>query len=84
MWRGLSRERKSAADGTRRFSDLHQWLVSSTGFEPVTSSVSGHARPFARSLAALHATTSALLKRVIEPGTQCDVRPRMGSLLTTC
>jgi hypothetical protein len=43
-------------------------LVGATGFEPVTSSVSGHARPFARSVAALHGTTSALLRRVTEPG----------------
>jgi hypothetical protein len=35
----------------------------------VTSSVSGHARPFARSVAALHGTTSDLLRRVTEPGT---------------
>jgi hypothetical protein len=42
--------------------------VGATGFEPVTSSVSGHARPFARSVAALHGTTSALLRRVTEPG----------------
>jgi hypothetical protein len=41
--------------------------VGATGFEPVTSSVSGHARPFARSVAALHGTTSALLRRVTEP-----------------
>jgi hypothetical protein len=44
-------------------------VVGATGFEPVTPSVSGHARPFARSAAALHGTTSALLRRVIEPGT---------------
>jgi hypothetical protein len=44
-------------------------LVDATGFEPVTPSVSGHARPFARSVAALHGTTSALLRRVTEPGT---------------
>jgi hypothetical protein len=44
-------------------------VVGATGFEPVTSSVSGHARPFARSVAALHGTTSALLRRVTEPGT---------------
>ena len=43
--------------------------MGATGFEPVTSSVSGHARPFARSVAALHGTTSALLRRVPEPGT---------------
>ena len=43
-------------------------LVGATGFEPVTPSVSGHARPFARSLAALHRTTSALLRRATEPG----------------
>jgi hypothetical protein len=44
-------------------------LVGATGFEPVTSSVSGHARPFAGSLAAPHSTTSALLRRVPEAGT---------------
>src|SRR4029453_6544316 len=44
-------------------------MVGATGFEPVTSSVSGHARPFARSVAALHGTTSALLRRATEPGT---------------
>jgi hypothetical protein len=43
--------------------------VGATGFEPVTPSVSGHARPFTRSVAALHSTTSALLTRVTEPGT---------------
>ena len=43
--------------------------MGATGFEPVTSSVSGHARPFTRSIAALHGTTSALLRRVTEPGT---------------
>jgi hypothetical protein len=42
--------------------------VGATGFEPVTPSVSGHAHPFARSVAALHGTTSALLTRVTEPG----------------
>jgi hypothetical protein len=42
--------------------------VGATGFEPVTPSVSGHARPFARPLAALPGTTSALLRRVPEPG----------------
>ena len=39
------------------------------GVEPPSSSVSGHARPFARSVAALHGTTSALLRRVTEPST---------------
>ena len=43
--------------------------MGATGFEPVTSSVSGHARPFARSLAAPHSSTSALLKRATEPST---------------
>jgi hypothetical protein len=43
-------------------------MVGATGFEPVTPSVSGHARPFARSVAALHGTTSALLTRVTQPG----------------
>jgi hypothetical protein len=43
--------------------------VGATGFEPVTSSVSGHARPFARSIAALHGKASALLRSVTEPGT---------------
>jgi hypothetical protein len=42
--------------------------VGATGFEPVTPSVSGHARPFARSVAALHSTASALLTTVTEPG----------------
>jgi hypothetical protein len=42
--------------------------VGATGFEPVTSSVSGHARPFTRSVAAVHGTTSALLRRVTNPG----------------
>jgi len=46
-----------------------QQVVGATGFEPVTSSVSGHARPFARSVAALHGTTSTLLTRVTDPGT---------------
>jgi hypothetical protein len=44
-------------------------MVGATGFEPVTSSVSGHARPFTRSLDALHGTTSPLLTRITEPGT---------------
>ena len=35
----------------------------------MTPSVSGHARPFTRSVAALHGTTSALLKPATEPGT---------------
>jgi hypothetical protein len=49
--------------------DLRFYVVGATGFEPVTPSVSGHARPFARSIAAVHGTTSALLTRVTEPGT---------------
>src|SRR4029453_8753593 len=53
----------------RRRPDLRCCVVGATGFEPVTSSVSGHARPFARCVAALHGTTSALLKMVTEPGT---------------
>jgi hypothetical protein len=44
-------------------------VVGAGGVEPPSSSVSGHARPFARSVAALHGTTSALLRRVTEPGT---------------
>jgi hypothetical protein len=44
-------------------------VVGATGFEPATSSVSGHARPFTRYIAALHGTTSALLRRATEPGT---------------
>jgi hypothetical protein len=43
-------------------------VVGAAGFEPVTPSVSGHARPFARSAAALHGTTSALLRSVTESG----------------
>src|SRR5512132_1214858 len=49
--------------------DLRRFVVGATGFEPVTPSVSGHARPFARSVVALHSTTSALLTRVTEPRT---------------
>jgi hypothetical protein len=45
------------------------YVVGATGFEPVTPSVSGHARPFARSIAALGGTRSALLRTVTEPGT---------------
>jgi hypothetical protein len=49
--------------------ELYLYVVGATGFEPVTSSVSGHAHLFARSVPALHGTTSALLTRVTEPGT---------------
>jgi hypothetical protein len=49
--------------------ELYLYVVGATGFEPVTPSVSGHARPFARPLAAFHGTTSALLTTVTEPGT---------------
>ena len=49
--------------------DLLLYLVGATGFEPVTPSVSGHARPFAMPIAALQGTTSALLRRVPVPGT---------------
>ena len=68
----------------KRFAEalLRGGVVGATGFEPVTSSVSGHARPFARPVAALQDTTSALFRTGTEPGTA--VRPRMGSLLTNC
>jgi len=52
----------------RRRSDLGTYVVGATGFEPVTPSVSGHARPFARSVAALHGTTSALLRKGYRTG----------------
>jgi hypothetical protein len=55
--------------GPRTRPELRRCVVGATGFEPVTPSVSGHARPFARSAAALHGTTSALLTRVTESGT---------------
>src|SRR5262245_1695674 len=44
-------------------------MVGAGGVKPPPSSVSGHARPFARSVATVHGTTSALLRRVTEPGT---------------
>jgi hypothetical protein len=44
----------------------------------------GHAPPFARSTAALHGTTSALLRTVTDLAPKGDVRPCMGSRLTTC
>ena len=44
--------------GPRTRPDLRFYVVGATGFEPVTSSVSGHARPFARSVAAVHGSTS--------------------------
>jgi hypothetical protein len=43
--------------------------VGAGGVEPPSSSVSGHARPFVRSVVAPHGTASALFRRVTEPGT---------------
>ena len=61
--------------------------MGATGFEPVTSSVSGHARPFTRSIPTSHGTTSALLTRVTGPGTEVRREAAHGSvadnLLTT-
>ena len=62
---------------------LKAGMVGAGGVEPPAPSVSGHAR-LRGSIAAMHGTTSALLTRVTEPGTRCDVRPRVGSLLTNC
>src|SRR4029450_2939239 len=45
-------------------------MVGARGVEPPSSSVSGHPRPFASSVATWHATTSALLRSVTEPGTE--------------
>jgi hypothetical protein len=63
-------------------------LVGATGFEPVTPSVSGHARPFARSVAALLGIASALLRRAAEPGTAVRREAAYGiaadKLLTAC
>jgi hypothetical protein len=44
-------------------------VVGATGFEPVTSSVSGHARPFARSVVALHRTRQPCSGELQEAGT---------------
>ena len=53
---------------SRSVSLVSAYVVGATGFEPVTSSVSGHAWPFTGSVAASPGTMPALLRRDIEPG----------------
>ena len=48
---------------------LKAGMVGAGGVEPPAPSVSGHARPFAESIAAMHGTIMTLLTRVTEPGT---------------